>query len=123
MFKVPEKYRVLEGALCSEAQHGNNGLFRIGLSRPDEEEIQGFNIIASDGAGWEHLSISHQSRSRCPTWEEMAHIKDMFWEPEDCVVQFHPPESDYVNNHPFCLHLWRKIGAEFPRPPKILVGV
>lgn len=35
--------------------------------------------------------------------------------------QFHPPESEYVNNHPSCLHLWRKIGSEFETPPKILV--
>ena len=52
----------------------------------------------------------------------MCQIKDMFWGPEDCVVQFHPPEADYVNNHPNCLHLWRSIDVEMPRPDSILVG-
>lgn len=70
---------------------------------------------------WEHVSISTQTR--CPTWEEMCFVKDLFWDEEDCVVQYHPPKSDYINCHPRCLHLWRPIGLEIPRPPKILVGI
>lgn len=53
----------------------------------------------------------------------MCFVKDLFWTPEECVVQFHPPESDYVNNHRFVLHMWRHKTAEFPRPPAIMVGV
>lgn len=37
--------------------------------------------------------------------------------------QYHPPKSAYVNNHPNCLHLWRPIGIEMPRPPSIMVGI
>jgi hypothetical protein len=59
---------------------------------------------------------------RCPTWEEMCQINDMFWDKTDCVVQFHPPESEYVNNHPYCLHLWKPIGIALPMPDSILVG-
>lgn len=77
-------------------------------------------IIASWGAGWEHVSVS--LRNRTPTWEEMCIIKDIFWEEEECVVQYHPPKSEYVNRHPYCLHLWKKIGEEFETPPRILVG-
>lgn len=74
-----------------------------------------------NGDGWDHVSIS--LATRCPTWEEMCKIKDLFWEEDDCVVQFHPPKSDYVNNAKFCLHLWRWTGGEFPRPPSIAVGL
>lgn len=59
-------------------------------------------------------------------WEgtsEMCKVKDLFWGEEDCVVQFHPPKSVYVNNHEFVLHLWRKIGSQFETPPGILVGI
>lgn len=80
----------------------------------------GIVIIASWGAGWEHVSVSR--RNRTPSWEEMATIKDIFWEEEECVVQFHPPKSEYVNTHPHCLHLWKKIGHEYETPPKILIG-
>lgn len=81
-------------------------------------------IIACDGTetGWEHVSVSLK-QLRSPTWEEMAIIKAMFWEAEECVIQFHPPESEYVNNHRFCLHLWKCVARPFPLPPSILTGI
>jgi hypothetical protein len=69
--------------------------------------------------GWEHVSVSSR---RLPTWTDMVRVKDLFWDAEDCVVQFHPPQSDYVNQHPTCLHLWRHATVPFPRPPRGLVG-
>ena len=77
-------------------------------------------FVASDGMGWEHVSVSLPNR--CPTWEEMNFAKGIFWGDEDTVVQYHPPRSQYVSCHPYCLHLWRPIGYEFPRPPFVLVG-
>ena len=70
--------------------------------------------------GWEHVSVSR--RDRCPTWDEMCLVKALFWDEEDCVIQYHPPRSEYVNNHPNCLHLWRPIGVSLPMPPSIMVG-
>ena len=75
---------------------------------------------ASDGRGYEHVSVS--LHDRCPSWAEMCIVKDLFWGEDDCVVQFHPPKSEYVNLHPYCLHLWRKIGSEFETPPSLFVG-
>lgn len=116
MFKVPEKYRVLNGSMRTTEADGNNGLFFVRMTRKGTL----LRIIASDGADWEHVSVSTQTR--CPTWSEMSHIRDMFWSPDACVVQYHPPHSEYVNHHPYCLHLWRPIGLEILRPPSILVG-
>ncbi len=73
-------------------------------------------IVFSWGGGWEHVSVSYSTR--CPTWEEMCRIKDMFWDEEECVVQYHPPKSEYINRHPYCLNLWRKCGENFETPPK-----
>lgn len=115
MFKVEEKYRVVGGMMGSTAQDGNNGAFYI----PIKDEI--LVVIASDGADWEHVSVSH--KDRCPTWEEMSIIKSMFWDDEDCVVQYHPPKSEYVDLHKTCLHLWRSINQEMPRPPACLIGL
>lgn len=47
--------------------------------------------------------------------------KDIFWDEEECVVQFHPPRSQYVDTHPYCLHLWKKIGETYETPPKEFV--
>jgi len=69
---------------------------------------------------WEHVSVS--AHDRTPTWAEMAYVKSLFWGPEECVVQYHVPDADHVNFHPYCLHLWKPTQVELPRPPKIAVG-
>lgn len=116
-FHVPEKFRVTAGRLGSDPSFGNNGAFELTLKTPGKPRLF---AIASDGAGWEHVSVSR--KDRCPTWEEMCAVKDLFWDPEDAVVQFHPPRSNYVNNHPFCLHLWKPAEGSLLLPPSILVG-
>ena len=78
-------------------------------------------IIFSDGLGWEHVSVS--TPSRVPNWDEMCFVKNLFWSADDVVVQFHPAAADYVNHHPYCLHLWRPNGINFPTPAPILVGL
>ena len=85
-------------------------------------------IIASSGddeISWEHVSVCARDYrgERCPNWDEMCFVKGLFWADDECVVQFHPPESEYINNHRFVLHLWKPIGVEMPRPPAIAVGV
>lgn len=77
-------------------------------------------IISSGDGGWEHVSVS--SARRVPNWQEMCFVKDLFWDAHECVVQFHPPKADYVNNHKFVLHLWRCTDQAFPMPPHQMVG-
>lgn len=116
-FHVSNEYRKRTGPLASDDSIGNAGAFFI----PNGPGKTPLAVIASDGEGWEHVSVSLPTR--CPTWEEMCRVKALFWDAEDCVVQFHPPESGYVNNHPYCLHLWRPTRADFPRPPPEFVGI
>ena len=86
--------------------------------------------MATDGTKevpWEHVSVSIKDRqmretNRCPTWSEMCRAKDLFWDKDDCVIQFHPPESDYVSHHDYVLHLWRKKGENLETPPSETVG-
>ena len=115
MFHVPEKYRVKTGPMRSTKSDGNNGQFHINTLK--------FKRIlftqASDGMGWEHVSVS--TYDRCPTWEEMCYVKRLFWDSEDCAVQYHPPSSVYVNDHPYVLHLWRPVGVDLPMPDPIMV--
>lgn len=113
-FHAPKKYMITHPILGKG--EGNNGCFMIRMPG----KINRLLCISSDGGDWEHVSVSWPDR--CPTWDEMCFIKDMFWDKSDWVVQFHPAETDYVNNHPFCLHLWRPVGGEFPKPDSILVG-
>jgi len=62
-------------------------------------------IRTSNGGGWEHISVS--LKTRCPTWEEMCKVKGWCFSDDEVVMQLHPAKSDYRNQHPFCLHLWR----------------
>jgi hypothetical protein len=60
--------------------------------------------------------------NRPPNWEEMCFVKDLFWDTEEAVMQLHPPKSRWINNHNYCLHLWRPTNQEIPLPPDETVG-
>lgn len=92
----------------------HNGAFKIYYKGID------YMVIASDGEGWEHVSVS--SQNRIPSWEVMCKIKELFFEDEEVVIQYHPKKSEYINNHPNCLHLWKPINQNIPTPPRFLVG-
>lgn len=121
-FHVPNRYRIRTGPFGSSDDIGNAGAFFI-PSRPGQPP---FKVIASDapaeegGQAWEHVSVSLPSRT--PTWGEMCAIKSLFWDDDDVVVQFHPPRSEWVNNHSTCLHMWRPVGVAVLRPPSVMVG-
>ncbi len=122
MFHVPEKYRMKlprSHPNYSDSSFGNNGAFFIDVLRCNRP----FQIVASDGEGWEHVSVSWPGKKQCPSWVVMCAIKDLFWDAEDLVIQYHPPESDYINCHPYTLHLWRKSGTNdfAERPPLYMV--
>ena len=89
----------------------NNGAFQFG----------GLHVIASDGLGWDHVSVSLPDR--CPTWEEMCYINHLFFSAHEWATQFHPPKSKNINNHEFCLHMWRKQGCLAETPPPEMVGI
>lgn len=81
------------------------------------------SVIWSNGGGWEHVSVSPFKKSYTPSWDEMCSLKDMFFHDDEVVVQYHPAKSEYVNNMPNCLHLWRPMHEKMPTPPSIMVGV
>jgi hypothetical protein len=118
MKKAPEQFRTR-----GTSEDENNGFFVMSHYR-----INGYELRAqiSDGMGWEHVSISvapeGKHATRCPTWEEMCYMKDIFWNEDECVIQYHPPKNVYVSCHPFVLHLWKPIGIQLPIPESILVG-
>jgi hypothetical protein len=77
-------------------------------------------IAASEG-GWDHVSVSRINR--CPNWPEMEMVKKAFFGKDEVVMQLHVPEAEHINQHPYCLHLWRPQHADIPRPPALMVGI
>lgn len=81
------------------------------------------SVIWSNGGGWEHVSFAPFKRYYMPSWDDMCRIKNIFFYPEEVAVQYHPAESEYVNNLQNCLHLWRPTEQTMPVPPSWMVGV
>ena len=112
-----EKYRDRDAEKRVHGVFGDNGngCFKVFVNG------RSFFVIASNGGGWDHVSVTTKSGKRCPTWDEMCAIKNMFFLPEECVLQYHPAEKDYVNIYPYCLHLWRPQNQKIPTPDNVFV--
>ena len=95
-----DKWRLDVRKYCGNNGDDKNGAFKIFVNG------RALFCIASNGRGWEHVSVSP---------------KNLFFEPEETVIQFHPAQSQYVDQHQYCLHLWRPIEQEIPTPPVELV--
>ena len=104
-------YLIIKG----EGKDGFGGQFY------DKKSRCNLNFIMSWGAGWEHCSVSMPNR--CPSWDQMCEIKKAFWKDDEICFQLHPAKKDYINNHPYCLHIWRPIEQPIPTPPSIMVGL
>lgn len=89
--------------------------------RERDGEVEGFG----ESQPWEHVSVTvvGDKRRPCPSWEEMAIVKDLFWDDHEVVMQLHVPAIQHINNHPGCLHLWRPTHVDIPLPPSWMVGI
>ena len=116
-FSHLDRWRVIKGTLATLLGE-KAGAFEI----PFRGRI--LTVIATSGQHyipkWEHVSVS--LKNRCPNWDEMCFIKALFWDDTETAIQYHPKTSKYINNHPFCLHLWKPAGLDILLPPGILVG-
>lgn len=119
---VPEKLesgRIRIGPMGSDPSYGMCGAFKvIGPGHRDMLIIVGAteDPIAE---GWEHVSVSMQSRA--PNWQEMCFVKDLCWNDDELVMQFHPPKALHIDIHSHCLHLWRPQNGHVVLPPRLLV--
>lgn len=100
----------------------DGGAFLVNDGQADHRGRYGprkIRVIASIGLDWDHVSVSLSMR--CPTWREMEYVRSLFFEDHECAVQYSAPRAKHINNHPYCLHLWRPQRAEIPMPPMICV--
>lgn len=114
--------RLLWGSFATPQMAAAGGFFRV----PVKSSRRPLTVIASDGStpegmGWDHVSVSLPAR--CPTWEEMCLIKDLFFLPDEVAFQLHPRTADNISNHRYCLHVWRPVAVAFPEPPGLMVGI
>ena len=103
------------------AAYGSSGDETCGVFHlPSPIDGQTLTIVASQGEGWDHVSVSRTNR--CPNWPEMEFVRGRFFEDNETVMQLHVPKTDHINVHPNCLHLWRPQREDIPRPPGWMVA-
>jgi len=95
-------------------------IYKNGKPKIDTRYSETLNFIFSNGCDFEHLSVS--TPVCCPTWEQMCYMKNIFWRDDEVCMQVHPKKEDYVDNMPYCLHIWRPVKKQIPTPPSIMVG-
>jgi len=59
---------------------------------------------------WVHVSLS--CKHRIPPWDELKRVKHDFIGPDRWAYQVLPSEKQYVNIHPFVLHLFALLDGE-----------
>lgn len=94
----------------------HNGAFKINNGKDF------YFVIASDGDGFDHVSVTRHKNNgtnikKCPTLDEMKKIKNIFFKDDEIVYQIFPSSDEYINEHPYCLHLWRPNNKDFSLPP------
>ena len=125
-FRIPEQYRVTwrepkSGYIAVEGD--DFGLFMVPRKSKKLRCIATQGALSGDeGNEWEHVSVSipGQGNQALPNWNDMCTVKDLFWSLDECVVQYHPPRSTYIDSYPV-LHLWRPVNQDIPMPPIMMV--
>lgn len=83
--------------------------------------------MVSTKDGWELVRITLKKMAdkktnrvvgvdRSLTREECCIVKDLFWNPEECVVDFIGPMTHYVGNIVHSTFLWRPVDNPLPVP-------
>jgi len=92
---------------------GSNQFVRVFFNR--SRAARGLFVLFSvaserDSRRWIHVSASH--RDRLPSWDELRDVKRVFIGDSCKAIQVLPPEDEYINLHPYVLHLWSCVDAD-----------
>jgi hypothetical protein len=72
-----------------------------------------------DGNLWVHVSVCGRTgagRFYLPTWEEVKRVKNDFIGENAWAYQVFPGSQDYVNDHPYVLHLFARLDGRSALP-------
>lgn len=94
------------------------------FSVPLNDNKEAFVIASENFMGWDHvsahiISVESGALNRTPNNEEMQFLRNLFFEDEEVVLEFHPAKKDYINNHSYVLHMWRSTDNIFSFPKQV----
>ena len=113
-----ERYRVRAGFFGSKIGEKRGAFYLPGPCGMELKVIAG-DEDQEEEIFWEHVSVS--CRNRTPNWTEMCYVKNLFFAPDEVVMQLHPAKDNYVNIHDYVLHMWKPTRETIPLPPKVAV--
>lgn len=80
------------------------------LTHPDGRRVMISVLIEADGNPWLHVSVWRANR--IPSYEDLTDTKAAFVGRERKAIQVFPGEAEFVNFHPYCLHLWCRLDGD-----------
>lgn len=89
---LPAGWKKAENRADGASYRSDHGLYVI---------ISGIEI---DHKRWIHVSVSR--KSRLPSWDDLKIVKNLFIGLDKKALQVLPAYKEYINLHPYCLHLW-----------------
>lgn len=95
---LPAGWEKAKSGADGAAYRNDHGLYVI---------ISGIEI---DHKRWIHVSVSR--KSRLPSWSDLKVVKNLFIGLEKKALQVLPAHKEYVNLHPYCLHLWHCLDGD-----------
>lgn len=120
------KFRVKDGEAATTDADGMSGNFTFKINDAlmqvsSEEDVSGWNhliVVAFDKSQSSIISrlTARQSEPRCPTNEEVMHVKRLFFDDEELCVEFVPSKGCQVPWHHIARHVWCRTFSEFPTP-------
>lgn len=66
--------------------------------------------VYGDGKRWVHLSLSRHNR--IPDWLDLNMVRDEMLGKDRKALMVLAPESEHVNIHQYCHHLWHCLGED-----------
>ena len=66
--------------------------------------------VEQDDKRWIHVSCSRPSQ--LPSWAELREVKRLFIGPTRSAIQLLPAEANYVNLHPWVLHMFSCVESD-----------
>jgi hypothetical protein len=63
-----------------------------------------------DHKRWLQVSCAH--RNKLPNWETLKYVKNTFIGEDKTAIQILPAADNFVNLHPYVLHLWHCLDGD-----------
>lgn len=107
----PNSWRTLQSI---EMPKGNVAACAWGHSLiPGLKVLRSISRMENNAGSWIHVSVSLPTR--LPSWIEIKKVHADFIG-DNIAIQVMPKHKDYVNVHPYCLHLWSPLSGTTALP-------